>query len=127
MGDKPHGTYGNPALRPEAPSDLPPKELELWVRVLASMPDDHWRPSDVPLIVTYCQASVRVKQAMAEDDSKEATRYANIQIASGRALRLTPASRQRPITAARQSKRAAEVNGSKGSKGEDRDEGPTLQ
>jgi hypothetical protein len=51
-------------LRP--PTTLPRSERTLFAELVASNPPGHFRPSDLPLLVQYCAASVLGERAMAE-------------------------------------------------------------
>jgi len=46
-----------------APDGLPAPAVALWDRIMASTPDQQWRPGDVPLLSTYCRTAALAAEA----------------------------------------------------------------
>jgi phage terminase small subunit len=55
-----------PQSRVRPPSTLPIPERDLFVELVAANPANHFRPSDMPLLVQYCAAVVLGERAAAE-------------------------------------------------------------
>jgi phage terminase small subunit len=51
-------------LRP--PADMPGREREIFVALIAANPPTHFRSSDLPLLTQYCAASVLSERALDE-------------------------------------------------------------
>lgn len=51
-----------------APDYFSPEEREEWRSIIQSLPADHFRPADLPLLAAFCVASVFYKDA--RDDMK---------------------------------------------------------
>ena len=57
----------------EPPSDLDPSATKLFRELVASLPPDHFVISDIPLLVSYCQATI-----IRSDATKVSPRTENI-------------------------------------------------
>ena len=55
-----------PSSRVRPPANLPAPERDLFVELVAANPPNHFRPSDLPLLVQYCAAVVLGERAAAE-------------------------------------------------------------
>src|SRR5436190_15858602 len=51
----------NATMRP--PPGTPPANRELFDTLVASVPDSHFKPSDAPLLATYCDAVLLARRA----------------------------------------------------------------
>ncbi|MFK7844687.1 MAG: P27 family phage terminase small subunit [Rhodothermales bacterium] len=52
-----------PRQRLSPPSDLDPAESEIWLMVVDACSAEHFKQSDIPLMVSYCQAYVQLQRA----------------------------------------------------------------
>lgn len=48
-----------------APVGLPRPAGALWRRIMATTPEEQWRPADVPLLALFCRVSVLAAEAVA--------------------------------------------------------------
>jgi hypothetical protein len=95
-------TPGVPPPRLKAPSGLNTKEKVVFEAVISSTDPRHWRKSDVPLIVSFVQATLlahRLGRTNRVKDWEAATRTL---LAISTKLRLNPHSRSDPKSIARQ-------------------------
>jgi hypothetical protein len=101
-----------PRLRP--PPDLTKPEQALFTELVASNPPTHFVQSDLPLLISYVQASLMARQAfrdMAQDmpgAMSSWTQATKMQATLSTRLRLTPHSR---LDAKRAAREAASYNG----------------
>jgi hypothetical protein len=86
-----------PRLRP--PTECKPEVRVEFLEIVDSLAAEHFRPSDRPLLLRYCEAVVAVRET---SDTAEFCALTRIQIALARALRLCPSSRGHHRTTARQ-------------------------
>ena len=86
-----------PRLRP--PAECRPEVRVEFLEIVDSLAAEHFRISDRPLLLRYCETLVAVREATGTDEFVALTR---IQIALARALRLCPSTRGHHRTTARQ-------------------------
>jgi|SRR5215469_14613936 len=55
-----------PQSRVRPPANLPVPERDLFVELVANNPPQHFKPSDMPLLVQYCASAVLAERAVAE-------------------------------------------------------------
>jgi phage terminase small subunit len=105
---------GRPAPLP-LPGDLSPDAAQVWREITKTTQPEHFRPSDVPLLKSYCEACAMADRAAAElaengavIDGK-ASPWLTVQEKSVRAqtslslrLRLCPSARTDPKSAGRE-------------------------
>jgi hypothetical protein len=93
---------GTPA-RLTAPAGLTTKERALFLQLVNACSPNHLRAADTPLLITYVQAALLARE-LGRDPKKtrEWERAARTMAALAVRLRLTPQSRKRPETIARQ-------------------------
>lgn len=78
-----------PRLKP--PAGLSAKEKALFTELINGTDSRHWRPSDVPLLVSYCQASISThKLARSSARIADWERSARVQMSLAVKLRLCP-------------------------------------
>jgi hypothetical protein len=95
---------GTQALRP--PEDAPADVVKLFRSVVANCPPGHLAQSDVPLIISFCTATLlatKAAKASAKNPDMVSTweRAVRVQTTVATKLRLTPHSRTHPLTTAR--------------------------
>jgi phage terminase small subunit len=97
---------GANALRP--PDDLPANVVKAFRAVVANSASGHLRPCDVPLIVSYAEATLIARKAarcaLKNPDPEMLAmwdRAVRAQIALATKLRMTPHSRSHPLRTAR--------------------------
>jgi phage terminase small subunit len=91
----------------ECPAGLPREVEQIFRDVVASCVPQHFRKSDIPLLVNYSVACHLVRfyfGLIGEDETafRFWTEATKLMISMATKLRLTPSSRTQPITAARQ-------------------------
>lgn len=48
--------------RPLAPHDLTDEEVEVWARIVESLPADWFTPSTIPLLAQYCRHAIQARR-----------------------------------------------------------------
>jgi hypothetical protein len=91
---------GKPA-RLSPPTSLTPKEREVFVDLVAAVDARHFRESDLPLLISYVQASVMAQAAARKGDTKTWERVTRVQAMLATKLRVSPQTRLDPRTVAR--------------------------
>ena len=92
---------GAPA-RLQPPNDLTPAERDLFASIVASCDPRHFRACDIPLLISFVQASLLAHKMARKGDVTGWDRIARTQATLAGRLRLTPVSRSDPKTLARQ-------------------------
>jgi hypothetical protein len=97
-------TTGRPTLSP--PPSLTKEEKAAFVELVSSVDHRHLSASDLPLVVSYIQSSIKARKLARNGSVADWERATRTQMALARSLRLTVQSRSSPKTLAR---RQAEV------------------
>ena len=56
-----------------APSELDPAESEVWSMVVDACSAEHFRQSDIPLMISYCQTYLQLQRAIEQLKSESLT------------------------------------------------------
>ena len=81
-----------PRLSP--PDDMSSDARQIFVDIVLANAPDHFRPSDMPLLVRYCQAHAWAARATAADDAKVFVSMSKLANSLALRLRLSPQARQ---------------------------------